>query len=77
MKKIELIQSPHKQKRDEAAAVVASIFGLSARAVRMVINGETNNEPVLEAVMTYKEGKSKLIQEIERLVPIEKKTSKP
>jgi hypothetical protein len=35
----------------------------------MVINGETTNEPVLEAVITYREGKNKLIQEIEKLVP--------
>jgi hypothetical protein len=55
--------------RDEAASVVASIFDLTPRAVRMVINGETTNEPVLEAVITYREGKNKLIQEIEKLVP--------
>jgi hypothetical protein len=39
----------------------------------MVIQGETINEPVFTAVMMYKEGKSKLIQEIEKLVPIEGK----
>jgi hypothetical protein len=55
--------------RDEAASVVASIFHLTPRAVRMVINGETTNESVLEAVITYREGKNKLIQEIEKLVP--------
>ena len=57
------------QPRDEAASGVASIFSLTPRAVRMVINGDTTNEPVLEAVITYREGKSKLIQEIEKLVP--------
>jgi hypothetical protein len=55
--------------RDEAASVIASIFHISPRAVRMVMNGETTNEPVLEAVITYREGKNKLIQEIEKLVP--------
>lgn len=55
--------------RDEAASVVATIFHLTPRAVRMVINGDTTNESVLEAVITYREGKNKLIQEIERLVP--------
>lgn len=60
--------------RDEAASVVASIFNLTPRAVRMVINGETTNEPVLEAVVTYKEGKSKLIEEIKKLVPFDQST---
>lgn len=62
-------QVPNVKIRDEAASVVASIFSLTPRAVRMVINGDTTNEPVLEAVITYREGKSKLIQEIEKLVP--------
>jgi ABC-type sugar transport system substrate-binding protein len=63
-------QATKQKNRDEAASVIAGIFDLTPRAVRMVINGETTNEPVLEAVMMYKEGKSKLIQEIEKLVPI-------
>ena len=62
-------QIPNRKIRDEAASVVASIFSLTPRAVRMVMNGETTNEHVLEAVITYREGKSKLIQEIEKLVP--------
>lgn len=62
-------QAPNRKLRDEAASVVASVFKLTPRAVRMVINGETTNEPVLEAVITYKQGKSKLIEEIEKLVP--------
>jgi hypothetical protein len=68
-------QAMNQTSRDETASVIASIFHLTPRAVRMVIQGETINEPVLEAVMYYKEGKSKLIQEIEKLVPIEKKQS--
>lgn len=62
-------QMANRKIRDEAASVVASIFHLTPRAVRMVINGETTNEPVLEAVIVYREGKSKLIQDIEKLVP--------
>lgn len=66
-------QVPKQQQRDETAAIVASIFNLTPRAVRMVIQGDIINEPVFQGVMMYKEGKSKLIQEIEKLVPIETK----
>ena len=61
--------------RDEAASVVASIFNLTPRAVRMVANGQIENDPVLTAVITYREGKSKLIQEIEKLVPFKEKAN--
>jgi hypothetical protein len=57
--------------RDETAGVIASIFKKTPRLVRMVIEGKVNNPTILEAAITYKEGKSKLIQEIERLVPID------
>jgi hypothetical protein len=66
-------QLSNPQQRDETASTIASIFNLTPRAVRMVIQGETINEPVFTAVMMYKEGKSKLIQEIEKLVPFEGK----
>jgi hypothetical protein len=58
------------QKRDDTASVVASIFGKTDRLVRMVIQGQVENPAILEAAITYKEGKTKLIQEIERLIPI-------
>lgn len=69
MQQIPTKQITNRKIRDEAASVVASIFNLSPRAVRMVINGDTTNENVLEAVITYREGKTKLIKEIEKLVP--------
>jgi hypothetical protein len=69
----QVLNSPH---RDETASVVASIFGLSARAVRMVISGETSNDKVMEAVMMYKEGKADLIQKIKsKLLPEGKSSS--
>lgn len=54
--------------RDDTASVIAGISGKSARLVRMVLEGKVNNDKVLEAAILYKEGKSKLIQEIERVV---------
>jgi hypothetical protein len=70
-----MTKKPNKQninnpQRDETAATIAVIFNRTPRLVRMVIEGKVNNESILEAAIMYKEGKSKLIQEIERLVPI-------
>jgi hypothetical protein len=68
-------QNPNKQntnspQRDETASTIAVIFNKTPRLVRMVMEGKVNNESILEAAILYKEGKSKLIQEIEKLVPL-------
>jgi hypothetical protein len=67
-------EKPNKQtskgkKRDETAAIIAGIFNLTPRQVRNVLNGDSENEKVLTAAIIYKEGKNRLIQEIEQLVP--------
>lgn len=69
-----MTEKPNKQsingnKRDETASIVAAKFGLTPRQVRRVINGESENEPVLTAAIIYKEGKNKLIKAIEELIP--------
>lgn len=56
--------------RDETAGVIASIFRKTPRLVRMVMEGKVNNDSILEAAILYKEGKTRLIQEIEKLVPL-------
>lgn len=61
-------QTTKTSQRDETASVIASISGKSARLVRMVMEGKVNNDTILEAAIMYKEGKSKLIQEIERII---------
>lgn len=61
-------QTSKAPQRDDTASVVASISGKTPRLVRMVMEGKVNNEKILEAAILYKEGKTKLIQEIERVV---------
>lgn len=62
-----------KHKRDETATIVAGIFGLTPRHVRRIMNGECENEDVLDATIIYLEGKNQLIKEVEKLVPFERK----
>jgi hypothetical protein len=56
--------------RDEVAAIVAEIHGVSPRYVNMVRNGERENEEILASLVEYKQSKSKLIQHLRKLVPI-------
>ncbi|HYC87288.1 MAG TPA: hypothetical protein VEB86_18780 [Chryseosolibacter sp.] len=58
------------RKRDEVAQVVAKITGLEPRYVNMVRNGDRENETVLTIAVEYELGKSKLIQSLQKLVPI-------
>jgi len=58
------------RKRDEVAQVVAKITGLEPRYVNMVRNGDRENETVLMIAVEYELRKSKLIQALQKLVPI-------
>lgn len=58
-----------RKKRSETAKVIASISPYSIRHVQMVMQGERNNDLILEASILYEQGKSELIQKIKELVP--------
>ncbi len=47
----------------------AEITGVSNRYVRMIINGERQNEDVLSTYMFIQEGENKLLREAKLLVP--------
>lgn len=62
-------------KRDTQRAALtnktAEIMGVSPRYVRMVINGERNDEAVLVVYMELKEGGNRLVEAVKKLVPFE------
>ncbi len=77
-------QELDRKKRSETAKVISEIANRSPRLVRMVINGEVENEPIListvvyeqeikkareKATEAYKEAKSLLIKAVEKAVP--------
>lgn len=57
------------KRRKETAAVVADIAHVTPAYVRMVMNGDKENEKILTATVMYEQGKSKLIKAIEKAVP--------
>jgi hypothetical protein len=65
-----------KQNRDiiKAARIerTAQLHGVSKRYVRLVLQGERNNEDVFATYMTYAEQENKLLDVVRRLVPFNK-----
>lgn len=77
-----MAEKPNKQSRKtpnnrEVTGIIADIHHVSARYVRMVLNGECNNPEILNDALEYlnnkeqfiQSRKSKLIQEVEKTVP--------
>jgi hypothetical protein len=64
----------HGKKRSETARLVAQLHGVTPRYVRMVINGERENEEITQTYIDYEQKRNKLIQHLQKLVPI---TSNP
>lgn len=58
-----------RSKRDDTAAIIAQIHGVSARYVRMVRAGDRKNEEILASLVDFQVGKRVLIQSIEKVVP--------
>lgn len=56
-------------KRDDTAAIVASIYGVTADYVRKVRRGDRTNDEILSAYMDFKDGKRCLTEAIKQLVP--------
>jgi hypothetical protein len=62
-------QALKRRLRDETASIIADIANKTPRYVRMVKNGEKNNDAILNATILYEQGKNELIQKIKKLVP--------
>jgi hypothetical protein len=67
-------ENPTKQKtsgkkNSETAKIIAGIAHVTPAYVRMVMNGERENDSILNATVLYEQEKSELIKKIEQLVP--------
>ena len=62
-------QTWERKKRNDTAKIIASIARVSPAYVRMVMNGDKENDDILTASILYEQGKSRLIQEVKKLVP--------
>jgi hypothetical protein len=62
--------------RDDIAQTVADITGHSPRYVRMVRNGDRDNATIENLLVEYGIGKSNLIKHLEKLVPLNSKTTR-
>lgn len=62
-------KNQQKQKRDDTAAIVAEIQGVSAAYVRMIINGKRKNKTILNTYMQLQEGKRRLIETVRDQLP--------
>lgn len=58
------------RKRDDISVIVAEMHGVSPRYVRMVRNGERENEAILTTIMDLIEGKTALVCSVNELIPI-------
>lgn len=54
--------------RDDTARIVAQIHGVSTSYVQKVRNGERENEEIMATLVEYSQGKSELIQALERTI---------
>ncbi len=68
-RRVEISTQKKHPTRDDTATVIANVLGYTPRYVRMVMNGESENDDILTAAITYKEGKNRLLQEVKKLVP--------
>lgn len=59
-------KNQQKQKRDDSAAIVAELQGVSAAYVRMIISGKRKNKAILKTYMQLQEGKKQLIETIKK-----------
>lgn len=62
-------QDTIRKKRSETAATIADIAKVTPAFVRMVMNGDRENDQILNATIIYEQGKNQLIKHIEKIVP--------
>lgn len=61
------------QRDTQRAAIIkktAEIVGVSERYVRLVLNGDRENQDVVLVFMELSEGSTKLVQQVRKLVPL-------
>ncbi|NOS92486.1 MAG: hypothetical protein HOP30_11225 [Cyclobacteriaceae bacterium] len=61
------------KKKDSVAQKVADITGYSYEYVRLVRNGQRNNEEIMATLVDYELGESKLVKHLEQLIPLDAK----
>lgn len=64
-------QTPKRKKYSETACIIAGIASVTPAYVRMVLNGDKENQQILDAAIIYEEGKNELIKRVQELVPFE------
>lgn len=72
MAKNQIKQGMASKKRSDTAKIIAELAGCTPAYVRMVMNGDYDNESILTATILFEQGKNKLIQHIEKVVPFNK-----
>jgi len=66
-------QTSKRRKNSETASTVAGIAKVTPAYVRMVMNGDKDNQAILDAAIIYEQGKNELLKKVEELVPFETK----
>jgi len=59
-----------KKHRDDLATLTAQICGVTDVYVRMVVKGKRRNERVLKTYMLLREGKTRLVSEVEKIIKL-------
>jgi len=59
-----------KKHRDDLATLTAQICGVTDVYVRMVLKGKRRNERVLKTYMLLREGKTRLVREVEKIIKL-------
>jgi predicted transcriptional regulator len=65
-----------KTRKDESAAIIANLLGLTPDLVRKVLRGERNNTLVMVLYRYYQKGKKQLIKEMQQMAKEYKKWSR-
>jgi predicted transcriptional regulator len=66
-------QTSKRKKNTETASTIAGLAGVTPAYVRMVLNGEKENQEILDAAIIYEEGKNELLEKVRELVPFDTK----
>lgn len=65
------MRKPNKIDVSRAATIkeTATLVGVSQRHVQLVMNGDRQNDKIVEVFMEITEGKNLLLQEVKKLIP--------
>jgi hypothetical protein len=65
-----------KNRKDHIASKAADITGYTYDYCRRIRNGERENDQIMDVMIQLQIGESKLITEIQRICPIDRKTNR-